>query len=111
YALHMAPLVVLEHGGERVALPQGVAAVRPRARAGGPAHVADHRSGRVYYPVAEEPEPPAEVDVLEIGEEVGVEPARVEEGAPVRHHSPARGEEERAPLARHLHAVGPAPGR
>ena len=53
--------------------------MQPGAPAGRATDVLDHGVGRIYDPVAHQPEPPAQVYVLEKGEIVGVETADFEE--------------------------------
>src|SRR5487761_1620443 len=62
--------------------------------------VVDASAGREADAPAGEPEPPAEVDVLEVREVLGVEAADLEEDAPVDQHRAAAGEEKVAAVAK-----------
>ena len=96
-------VVVLERGEPGVALeqqaPVGVAQqVAGRLRA-----VADDRPRRRQHAFAARPEPPPEVDVLQVGEVALVEAAGLQEGVAARDHVAAAGEQQFRAFGRHVH--------
>ena len=86
-------VVVLEDREQRVALEEEVLAPRAEPSRGRVVAVVRDRPGHVADAVAEQPEPPTEVDVLEEHEVAVVEPADAPEDLGTDHHRGARREQ------------------
>ena len=92
-------IVLVDHR-QRIALEktQPLAERPPRRRAVDP--VIGHRRRREDDALAEEIQPPAEIDVLEVGEEILVEAASVEEGRAGEQRGSGAGGQQRSFVVR-----------
>src|SRR5205814_4572717 len=84
-----------DEGSQGVPLVEYAELMSGQLAADGVPLVEGARRGRVQHPVAEHPEPPAEIDILEEGEIVLVEASARQKHVPPRRHRSAAREEQR----------------
>jgi glycosyltransferase involved in cell wall biosynthesis len=109
YALHIAPLVVLDDRGERIAFPESVATVHSCALTCRAAEMAHHSVWSVDNAIAEHPQPPTQVHVLEIGKILGVKATDFQKGVSVNQHRAARREKYWSACCGRRGKIGPTP--